>query len=257
MRTFRWVALAIAGTIALVVVAFLVWANLVFQGERPASLEAWRSDGVEISGTPDGPWLIEPTAGATGVGLVFIPGAKVHPSAYLFKLSGIVEETGMTVVITDPTLNLAFFDTRPLSAFTDRVPLVDRWFVGGHSLGGVRACQLAEQGLADAAEGTDGAPEVVGLMLFGSYCANDLSATDLAVLSLVGSEDGLSTPEKIAEAAPLLPDDAVSVLLEGANHASFGDYGPQPGDGVATIGSAEVRELIAQASMAFLAGTGR
>lgn len=256
MRTFRRVAPAIAGTIGLVVVAFLVWANLVFQGERAASLEAWSSEEVEISGSSDGPWLIEPTEGATDVGLVFIPGAKVHPSAYLFKLSGIVEETGMTVVITDPTLNLAFLDTRPLSAFTDGVPGVDRWFVGGHSLGGVRACQLAEQGLADAVDGTDAAPEVVGLMLFGSYCANDLSDTDLAVLSLVGSEDGLSTPGEIAEAAPLLPDDTVSVLLEGANHASFGDYGAQPGDGVATIGTAEVRELIAQATAGFLADAG-
>jgi len=247
MRRFVAIVVAVVGVLALSIVAFLVWANIVFQGEREPSLEAWQSDAVEISTTDDGSFVIAPTSGGTDVGLVFIPGARVHPSAYLYKLSGIVEETGMTVVITHPTLNLAFFDTRPLSSFTEDAPGVDRWFVGGHSLGGVRACQLADPGDSDAG------PEVVGLILFGSYCANDLSDSELAVLSLVGSEDGLSTPDKVDEAAHLLPADATTVLLDGANHASFGDYGPQPGDGVATIDSAEVRDLIATATADFLA----
>ncbi|WP_353814943.1 alpha/beta hydrolase [Agromyces sp. SYSU T00266] len=244
---------AVAGIVAilgLAVVAFLVWANILFQGEREPSLDAWRSDFVEISRTDEG-FLIEPTSGDSDTGLVFIPGAKVEPSAYLYKLSGIVEETGMTVVITHPTLNLAFFDTRPLSAFTDDAPEVAQWFVGGHSLGGVRACQLAE-----GSDGAAGGPRVVGLVLFGSYCANDLSGTELDVLSLVGEHDGLSTPEKVASAADLLPAGAESVLLEGANHAAFGDYGPQPGDGVATADRQAVRDDMASAVAGFLADRG-
>src|SRR5690606_41046788 len=73
------------------------------------------------------------------------------------------------------------------------------------------------------------------LILFGSYCATDLSGTDLPVLSLGGSEDGLSTPQKIADARPLLPADAELVEIPGASHASFGDYGPRAGDGTPTI----------------------
>jgi len=249
MRRVVAAVAGIVGVLALAVVVFLVWANILFQGEREPSLDAWRSDAVEISRTDEG-FLIEPTSGQSDAGLVFIPGAKVEPSAYLSKLSGIVEETGMTVVITHPTLNLAFFDTRPLSAFTDDAPEVAHWFVGGHSLGGVRACQLAEG--ADAT----GGPSVVGLVLFGSYCANDLSGTELDVLSLVGEHDGLSTPEKVASAAHLLPADAESVLLEGANHASFGDYGPQPGDGVATADRQTIRDDIASAVASFLADRG-
>ncbi len=127
----------------------------------------------------------------------------------------------MTVVITRPLLNLAFFDPRPLSTFTDLAPDVSTWAVGGHSLGGVRACQLA--GDADA------------LVLFASYCcANDLSASGLPVLSLSGSEDGLSTPQKIADAKGELPATATFVEIPGASHASFGSYGPQPGDGTPT-----------------------
>ena len=241
------IALAVVGALVLVLVVFLVWAHTVMAGERPAALEAWRDPDVTIRQT-ERSFVIEPAAGGSDVALVFIPGAKVDPAAYLWKLSGIVAESGATVVITEPTLNLAFLDTRALSAFTADAPDVAEWYVGGHSLGGVRACQLA-------ATGADAAPEppIAGVVLFGSYCADDLSATDLRVLSLVGARDGLSTPGKVAESASLLPADAQTVLLEGANHASFGDYGPQPGDGVATASDEETRDRLAVAVSDFLA----
>ncbi|GAA1789026.1 alpha/beta hydrolase [Agromyces lapidis] len=246
MTRFVRILIAVAAVIALLVIVFLAYAHTVMQGERPEALEAWRDDAVEITSAEAG-IVIEPVEGATGEGLVFIPGAKVDPYAYLYKLSGVAEASGLTVVITKPTLNLAFFDQRPLSTFTALAPGVDDWYVGGHSLGGVRACQIA----ADGAGGTSGEP-VAGLVLFGSYCANDLSGSGLAVLSISGEHDGLSTPEKIAEAAHLLPSDAESVVLEGANHADFGDYGVQPGDGVSTRDDAEVRQEIAEAVARFV-----
>jgi pimeloyl-ACP methyl ester carboxylesterase len=90
-------------------------------------------------------------------------------------------------------------------------------------------------------------PDVDGLVLFGSYCASDLGTSGLPVLSISGSDDGLSTPEKIAAAKNLLPDDADFVEIDGANHASFGDYGVQPGDGTASIDSAQARDAITAA----------
>ena len=237
-RVWR-IALAVVAVLALAIVVFLAYAHTVMAGERPAALEAWRDDDVTIRQT-ERSFVIEPAGGASGVGLVFIPGAKVDPAAYLWKLSGIVAESGATVVITEPTLNLAFFDFRPLSDFTDLAPEVDDWFVGGHSLGGVRACQLAE--------GTD------GLVLFGSYCANDLSESGLAALSISASQDGLSTPEKIDESAHLLPADTIFVVIEGGNHAGFGAYGAQAGDGEATIPDADIRAQITGALGPFLQG---
>lgn len=215
----------------LAVVGILFYSNTVMRGDRAAALEAWENPAVTITST-DHSIVISPTGETTGAGLVFIPGAKVDPYAYLYKLSGIVEQSGATVVITKPTLNLAFFDTRPLSVFEADAPDVTRWFVGGHSLGGVRACQLA---------GTDG---TVGLVLFGSYCANDLSGSGLEVLSISGSNDGLSTPSKIDEAKHLLPENTNFVQIEGLNHAGFGDYGYQSGDGVSTLTDAEERTQI-------------
>ena len=56
------------------------------------------------------------------------------------------------------------------------------------------------------------------------------SAPSFTPSSLAGSEDGLSTPQKIDDARPLLPPDADLVEIAGASHSSFGDYGLQPGD---------------------------
>ena len=220
--------------IVLVAVAFLVWANIVMQGDRDRAIEVWTDTGVEVTSTEHSV-VIAPAGVASGTGLVFIPGAKVDPYAYMYKLAGIVERTGATIVITKPTLNLAFFDQRPLTTFTADAPGVERWFVGGHSLGGVRACMLSDD------------PAVTGLILFGSYCANDLADSGLDVLSISGSRDGLTTPEKVADARPLLPTDATFVEIEGLNHAGFGDYGTQPGDNSATIPTDQQRDEITDA----------
>lgn len=228
-----WVLLALGA----VVFIFLVWAHAVYQAERPAAMQAFALDDVSISVVDEGV-LLSPLGSAPehSTGLVFVPGARVEPTAYLWQLSGIVELHGVTVLVTRPTVNLAFFDARELDDFATAAPNVDRWFVGGHSLGGVRACLMAENALDDE--------RLAGLVLLGSYCANDLSASDVTVVSVAAENDGLSTRDTIESRAGLLPPSTVFAVIEGANHASFGDYGPQSGDGERTITSDEMREQL-------------
>ncbi|HYP73375.1 MAG TPA: alpha/beta hydrolase [Microbacterium sp.] len=232
-RILRWTLGIIGGLLVAAVVGILIYSQVGVMAAEPEPLAAVRAN-PDIAITDDSAGIVlAPASDAdTDTGLVFIPGAKVDPWAYASILSGLVADEGMTVVITKPWLNLAFFDLRPLSTFTDLAPGVGDWLVGGHSLGGVKACQLA--GDAD------------GLVLFASYCANDISGSGLPALSLSGSEDGLSTPEKIADARPLLPTDAVMVEIPGASHASFGDYGPQAGDGTPTATDAEVHAVVTE-----------
>ncbi|MCT9002760.1 alpha/beta hydrolase [Microbacterium memoriense] len=231
-RVLRWIFGILGGLVIAAVVGILVWSQVGVMAAEPEPLAAVRTDD-RITITDDSAGIVmAPSAGESDVGLVFIPGAKVDPWGYAATLSGLVADDEMTVVITKPWLNLAFFDLRGLSSFTDLAPGVTTWMVGGHSLGGVRSCQLAAD--ADA------------LVLFASYCATDVSSTDLPVLSLSGSEDGLSTPEKIAEARHLLPADAEMVEIPGASHASFGAYGPQAGDGTPTATAADVDAIITE-----------
>lgn len=239
-RVTTRVLLGLAALLGLMFVGFLIWANVGVLQAEPEPLAAARADpSVTIVQGPEAV-VMSPTDTTSTQGLVFVPGAKVEAEAYVSNLSGIVAEDGVTVVITRPILNLAFFDLRPLTTFTDLAPGIDDWFVGGHSLGGVKACQFVDE------------PQVSGLILFGSYCANDLSDAAAAVLSVSGSNDDLSTPEKIMEASDRLPADADFVEIEGANHARFGDYGVQSGDGPATISSNEMRTILTEDITAFL-----
>ncbi len=207
-------------------IAIVVWSQVGVMAAEPEPLAAVRADDRIVITEDSAGIVLAPASGASDIGLVYIPGAKVDPWAYAAKLSGVVADDGVTVVITKPWLNLAFFDLRPLDAFTALAPDVGTWIVGGHSLGGVRACMMATD--ADA------------LALFASYCATDLSGSGLPAISISGSEDGLSTPQKIEDARHLLPPDADFVEIEGASHSSFGDYGPQDGDGTPAISDEEM-----------------
>lgn len=227
-RRHRALKVVLWGLLAVVVLGvggILVWSQVGVMAAEPEPLAEVRADpAIRIDDAPQG-IVMTPADGESDRGLVFVPGAKVDPWAYASILQGLVDD-GVTVVITRPWLNLAFFDLRGLDAFTSAAPDIDDWAVGGHSLGGVRACQLA----ADAE----------ALVLFGSYCADDVSTGDLAVISISGSEDGLSTPAKVDAARDLLPADAEMIEIDGASHASFGDYGPQAGDGTPTIPRADM-----------------
>lgn len=236
LRILWWVLGSIGALLVAGIAGIVIWSQVGVMAAEPEPLAAVQADDRIVITDDAAGIVMSPASGESTVGLVFIPGAKVDPWAYAAKLSGIVAEGGVTVVITKPWLNLAFFDLRPLESFTSLAPDVDTWIVGGHSLGGVRGCQLA--------------PDADALALFASYCANDLSDSGLPALSISGSEDQLSTPQKIADARHLLPPGAELVEIEGASHSSFGDYGLQPGDGTPTISdeemTAQLTELVGQ-----------
>ncbi|MEU4017276.1 alpha/beta hydrolase [Microbacterium sp. NPDC028030] len=237
-RILKRVLWSLAIVVVLAVGGVVAYTQIGVMAAEPEPLATVRENPAITVTDADEGIVLAPADGGSDVGLVFIPGAKVDPWGYAAILQGLAED-GVTVVITRPWLNLAFFDPRGLDAFTSAAPDIDVWSVGGHSLGGVRACQLAAD--ADA------------LVLFGSYCATDVSDSGLPVLSISGSEDGLSTPEKIADARDLLPADAEMVEIEGASHASFGDYGPQAGDGTPTISTEEMHDEVTRLTDEFLA----
>ena len=58
-------------------------------------------------------------------------------------------------------------------------------------------------------------------------------------ISLYGSEDQVVNMEKIREGKQYAPDTYVEHVIEGGNHAQFGNYGDQKGDGSAAITSWE------------------
>lgn len=239
-RVLTIIGISVVALLAIAVSAFLWWANDTYPAE-PAGLAAVQEDPrVDLDDRGD-VVILRPTGEDDGRGLVFLSGAKVDPQAYAVTFQEVAAE-GTTVVIVKPFLNLAILERRPLDAFTDLVPEVGSWAVGGHSMGGVKACSYAEPGEVDA------------LVLLASYCSGDAlaSSTDLDVISVSGTQDGLATPAKIDDSLADLPASTTDVRIDGASHAQFGDYGVQPGDGTPTISDDEARESISEALVPFL-----
>lgn len=187
-------------------------------------------------------------------GLVFYPGALVDPHSYIeplsqFAMSGLMHQ----IVIIKMPNNLAILDADKGKWMYDRFPAINRWVVAGHSLGGVSASKLVYKystffhGLA--------------LLAATSQKSSDLSTWSQTTLSIRGENDLLVTDEEVKAKQKYLPpaveitsiDDfpmdrnpkTVYYTIPGGNHANFGHYGDQKGDGVATISRQEqIEEMV-------------
>ena len=155
-------------------------------------------------------------------GFIFYPGGKVVVEAYeplMIELAG----RGILCVLVEMPFNLAVFDTNAAAKPIKNLPDVDKWYIGGHSLGG----SMAASYLANNTEKID------GLVLLGSYSTADVA--DSRVLSIYGSEDGVMNREKYDKYKTNLPTDTAELVIDGGNHAYFGMYGEQRGDGEAAL----------------------
>jgi len=183
----------------------------------------------------------EPVAAEEAVGLMFYPGGKVEASAYAPLLRGLAEQ-GITCVLLEMPANLAVLDKNAAEGIAEQIPEVDRWYIGGHSLGGAMAASF----VAEHAE------EFEGLILLAAYSTEDLTNSDVAVLSIYGSEDGVLNRNAYEENRNNLPEGMTEVVIDGGNHAQFGEYGSQEGDGEATISGDEQREVTVDTIIKFI-----
>jgi pimeloyl-ACP methyl ester carboxylesterase len=190
-------------------------------------LAALQSDDEVLVET--GPWLTFRPAGAQPeTGLIFYPGGRVDYRSYA-PLAREIARQGYTVVIVPMPFNLAVFGAGRAGDVIAAHPEIQHWAIGGHSLGGAMAANYV-YGHPDA---------VSGLALLAAYPAgnNSLADRNLDVLSIYGTQDG--AVDQLKGAQSLLPSETEWVAIEGGNHAGFGWYGPQPGDGTASISREE------------------
>lgn len=174
-------------------------------------------------------------------GFIFYPGGKVEYTSYIPLMKACAEK-GMLCILLKMPLNLAVFDVYAGKGFTELYPEVEKWFIGGHSLGGSMAASCLESDTSS----------FDGLILLASYSTEDFSETDLKVLSVYGSEDKVLNFEKYEKYKENLPFDFTETVIEGGCHAYFGTYGNQEGDGTPDITNKKQIEFTAEAVSAFV-----
>lgn len=167
-------------------------------------------------------------------GLIFYPGGKVEARAYAPLLDRIAQE-GYCCVLVEMPCHLAILNPDAAEEAMAAVPEVKQWYLAGHSLGGATAAMYA----------ADNPDKIAGLALLGAYSTKPLPE-ELPVLLLYGSEDGVMNRENYETNRENVPN-ATEQVIEGGNHAGFGSYGAQEGDGTAAITPEEQWDITAKA----------
>lgn len=230
---------SLVGAIALILLGAILWWLRPYVASGIA-LDALQSDErVVVDSTPT-EITLTPSSPTSGVGVIFLPGAKVDARAYGNMLRPLADAGHVVVIVKEP-LGIAFLSTSSAPRWAAAHPEVNTWVVAGHSLGGVVAAQNA----ADSAEIDD-------LVLWASFPASDISAQAVAALSVFGSNDTLTTPERVAASRSDLPSDTEFVEIRGAIHGFFGDYGSQPGDGDPSTPRGQAQAEIISTTLDFL-----
>lgn len=158
--------------------------------------------------------------------LIFYPGAKVEETAYA-PLLHLLASRGMDACLVKMPFRFAIFNSGA-AADVMKQHSYDTWYIGGHSLGGAMAANYA----AGHAE------EYAGVILLAAYPTKRLPDSLKEVL-IAGSEDRIVNRRRIEKARKQAPADYVEHEIVGGNHAQFGNYGAQKGDGEATISAEE------------------
>ena len=233
------IALA-AGLLAVVVGCGLYLRDYYPAGE--AALTALEPD-AEVTVLADGNTTAFVPKNGAELGFVFYPGGKVEHTAYAPLLRQLAEK-GVLCVLVEMPFRLAVLDQNAAKEIPGQYPEVTEWYIGGHSLGGSMAAACA----AEHTELFD------GLVLLAAYSTEDLGETGLRVLSAYGSEDGVLDLENYEEYRRNLPGSVSETVIDGGNHACFGSYGPQDGDGTPRITAEQQMKETAELLVDFFRG---
>ena len=218
-----------AALLLLIAAVLLVFA-LSYYHAGDQALPALRSDSVTVEETAFG-WRFD--GPSTERALIFYPGARVAAASYAPLLHRLAGE-GVDVFLVEMPLHFALFGEDRADAIMAQYDYA-RWYIGGHSLGGVSAVRYAAS------------RELAGIVLLAAY---PTETVDEPMLLIYGSEDGVLNMERVEEAPRYGRVETVRIL--GGNHAQFGDYGEQAGDGASTVSAREQQEETVAAIVAWL-----
>lgn len=219
MKNWKRILLITLAVFVGVYAAVMIYLGTYYRVDMDAVYAMSEESGVQFGIWGDGTRVFEPE-GEWDTALIFYPGGKVECYAY-WPLMIRCAENGIACMLVEMPGNLAVLDVDAAQRVLEHYPETAHWYLGGHSLGGSMAAAF-----------TADADWVEGLVLLAAYSTEPV---DVPVLSIYGSEDGVMNREKYEQYRGNLPGDFEEHVLEGGSHAGFGYYGPQKGDGEATI----------------------
>ena len=215
-KTRKWkfrILIPLFALIDILILVFFLWSSNYYHAGN-AALAAMRSDStVSVEKTKTG-WLFDGPSEKEA--LIFYPGAKVDETAYAPLLHTLAEKK-MDVYLIHMPLRLAFFGINTANTVC-REGGYSHYYIGGHSLGGAMASIYA----------AEHEKEIDSEILLAAY---PTKKTAVDTVLIYGSEDGVLNMDRVKNAKNLITGRCDDYCINGGNHAQFGDYGEQAGDG--------------------------
>lgn len=227
-HSFLKILLAIVLVIVAVTgISFGIYVSDYYHADETALSLLENPGDVSILQDDQGNYTVLPQkAGDTGI--IFYPGGKVDERAYLPLLKKYAEN-GITCILVKMPFHLAVFNMNGADGIQKQYPGITKWYLAGHSLGGAMAAVYIARHVS----------EYQGLILLGAYSTKDLSDTDLTVVWIDGDQDGVINQKQVLKNQDHYPENTYVFMIAGGNHAQFGSYGVQKGDGQASISAKE------------------
>ena len=223
------VLIAVAAVITAMAVSFGLYVSDYYRADETVKAFLVPDEKVRVEETDYG-WLLDGPSEENA--MIFYPGGKVDEKAYIPLLHRFAEE-GIDVCLVKMPFRLAVLG---INRASDVMAQYDygNWYIGGHSLGGAMSAVYA----------ADHGDKLKGVVLLAAYATKNLD-DDLVEIVLYGSEDGVLNRSKTEEGRQFAPNSEghyLELVIESGNHAQFGSYGMQKGDGEARITAREQQE---------------
>jgi dienelactone hydrolase len=240
-KYLKWLLVILVVVIIAVLLIGLSWATFT-RPPLPEAMQALESD--DLVSIAREPWLtFSPTQTDPTTGFIFYPGGRIDPRGYARLMREIASE-GYLVVVPEMPFNIAAFQPNAADEIIAYYPDIDRWVIGGHSVGGTMAAQYTDK----HGEAID------GLAIWASFPADnaDLSDLRIPIISIYGSRELRVNDNSIAECQHLLPEDTLYIRIEGGDHHQFGSYEINPKDHLATTSRTTQQQQIIRATLDLL-----
>jgi hypothetical protein len=226
-----------------VLVAFKIYTSNYYRADSMiiSTIENLLDDQVHSYSDKNGAVFLPQQTEAKAV-IMFYPGGKVEYNAYAPLMYELCSRGYICLLPKMPEnlallrVNAADILTRGYDEDVRRAKELD-WYLAGHSLGGVAASRYLKENLDNTK--VSGDRNYRGMIFCASYTTEDFSDTDLRLLSIFASNDGVINKEDYENSKKYWPADSEEVIIDGGIHSYFGCYGIQSGDGIPTITNEE------------------
>ena len=140
-NTLKKILLSILAFIIIIFLAFIIYASNYYKADEKANSILESENIIQENNLT----ILLPNKDMDKkIGLIFYPGGKVEDSAYLPLLKEL-SNNGITCYLVKMPFNLAVFNINAADKIIKKHNEINKWYIGGHSLGGAMASSYVEK----------------------------------------------------------------------------------------------------------------